>query len=461
MPDRITFLAMLLLALVWSAAVAAQEPEMDQPPSEEQQAEPGLEELLNRIEELEKQVDELKADKEAAAEDAEIEALLAAADEEISAGEEEEDPEDEEVFKSGARALQGLNPEISVTGDMVAMLYMNRNFYIEEDLVIHDGHVHGGIRRSGLALRTFAVAFQSNLDPYSFMKFVLAMHNGNIGICEGYISWAGAIPRVTITMGKFHQQFGVINRWHEHGFDQVDRPLTHTRYLGHHGLVGTGMSVKIMLPRLWAHAEELTIEVTNGENADLFSGEFFSIPTVLGHLKSYWDLNTSTYLELGFSGVWGLNNKWGWIDGSIDELVNEDYRHTVVAGADLSLVWVPMGKEKYRGVAWRSEFLYLHKEVEGSGGLESIDTFAGFTYLDVRLGAYVILGARFDIGQLPGVDRKEWYWQASPYMTIWQSHFAYFRLQYNATWETGRQAPIHTALFQTVFAAGPHKHEKY
>lgn len=451
---------LVVLALGWTPAAHGQADPPDEPEGTSEPA-PTPAELLERIEVLEKQIGELKAEQAAAAEEAEIEALLAAADEEMALEEDEEDVDDEEVFKSGARALQGLNPEISVTGDIVATLYMNRNFYVDEDLTIHDGHVHGGVQRSGLSLRSFEAVFQSNLDPFSMMKFILAMHNGSPEICEGYISWVGAIPRVTITMGIIHQQLGVINRWHEHAFDQVDRPLTHTKYLGHHGLVGTGVSIKIMLPHLWAHAEELTIEVTNGQNEDLFSGEFFSIPTVLGHLKSYWDLNASTYLELGLSAVWGLNNRWGWIDDSISELVNEDYRHTVVAGADLSLVWVPVGKEKYRSVAWRSEFLYLHKEIEGSTGLENIDSFAGFTYLDVRLGAYVILGARFDIGQLPGVDAKEWYWQASPYLTIWQSHFAYFRLQYNATWETGRHAPIHTALFQTVFAAGPHKHEKY
>jgi hypothetical protein len=119
-----------------------------------------------------------------------------------------------------------------------------------------------------------------------------------------------------------------------------------------------------------------------------------------------------------------------------------------------------MGMEKYRGVAWRSEFLYLHKEVESSGSLDNIDAFAGFTYIDVRTGPHVILGARFDIGQLPQLN-DGWFWQVSPYMTVWQSHFAYFRLQYNATWESGRRDPIHSVIFQTVFAAGPHKHEKY
>lgn len=454
----------LALAFSWGGSASAQqEGEEDESSTGEGSVDQEeVQALADKVEQLEQQLADLKAQMEQAEEEAELKALLEAADEELGDDAvEEEIAAEDTVFKSGARALQGLNPEISVTGDMVATLYMNEDFYILEEAEQHAGHVHGGVQRSGLEIRSLGVAFQSNLDPFSFMKFVLAVHHGNFGVCEAYITWAGAIPHVTLTMGKFHQQFGVINRWHEHGFDQVDRPLSHKKFFGSHGLVGTGISMKIMIPKLWAHAEELTIEVTNGENEKLFSGEYFSIPTVLAHLKNYWDLSNSTYLELGLTGVWGLNNQWGFVDDSIGQLVNEGYRHTAVAGADLNLVWIPMGMEKYRGVIWRTEFLYLHKQVEGSGGLDRIDAFAGYTYLDVRTGPYVILGARFDIGQIPEVGTHDWFWQVSPYITIWQSHFAFFRLQYNATWESGRRDPIHSAMFQTVFAAGPHKHEKY
>ncbi len=454
----------LMLVLVVGSTGHAQKPgagDQDQPPPPSEQT-VDVKALQEKVDALEEQLDALEAQMQEAEDEAELESLQNAMDAELGEDVSEDvSAEEETVFESGARALQGLNPEISVTGDILATLYMNKDFYVLEEVQQHEGHVHGGVQRSGLEIRSLGVAFQSNLDPFSFMKLVLAVHHGNFGVCEAYITWAGAIPYVTMTLGKFHQQFGVINRWHEHGFDQVDRPLSHKKYLGHHGLVGTGLSVRIMIPRLWAHAEELTIEVTNGENENLFSGEYFSIPTVLGHLKSYWDLNSATYLELGLTGVWGLNNKWGWVDDTIGQLVNEGYRHTAVAGADLNLVWVPMGKEKYRGVTWRTEFLYLHKQVETTGKIEDIDAFAGYTYLDVRTGPYLILGARFDIGQAPEVGTKDWFWQVSPYVTVWQSHFAYFRLQYNATWESGRTDPIHALVFQTVFAAGPHKHEKY
>ncbi len=467
MDNRMYGLAALaaLLPALWPCPCAAQEPAQE-PGQEQEAAPPGYEELTERIEELERQVEELRSQSEAAAEEAELEALLAAADEEIAAGEDDAaqggaDPEDE-VFQSGARALQALNPEISITGDVLGKLYINRNFYIDPgEEHSHDGHVHGGIERSGFEMRAFELAFQANLDPFSFAKFILAFHHGAFELEEGYVTWAGAIPRVSITLGRFQQQLGVLNRWHEHALDQVDRPLTHLKYLGGHGLNATGVSVRIMIPRAWAHAEELTIEIANGSNESLFAGEFFSIPTVLGHLKSFWDLGPSTYMELGLSGVWGLNNRWGWMDESVEELVNEDRRHTVLAGADLSLVWIPAGREKYRGLAWRTEFFYLHKDVETAEGIETLDSFGGYTYLDLKAGAVVSLGVRFDIGQEPDVHGDGWYWQTSPYMTFWQSEFVYFRLQYSTTYESTRGFPIHSVLFQADFSAGPHKHEKY
>lgn len=449
------------LSLGWPVMSSAQSEGGEEAGGDEagKEEEPGTQELIERIEELEKKVAELEAQAGAGSQD-ELASLHAAADEEIGEDDDDEVAGQDESFHSGARALQALNPEITVTGDILGSLYMNKDFYLEEEA--HEGHDHGhGIKRSGFALRAFELAFQSNLDPFSFAKFILGYHDETIHLEEGYISWSGAIPRVTLTLGRFFQQFGVINRWHEHALDQVDRPLVHQRFLSDHGLSGTGFSIRIMIPRAWAHAEELTIQVTNGENERLFAGEFFSIPSVLAHLKSYWDLNDSTYLELGLSGSWGVNNRRGYLDADFDQIRDEPTRHTVLAGADLSLVWAPAGREKYRGVAWRSEFLYLLKQDEHEGLREDFHAFGGFTYLDIRVSSVIRLGARFDVGQDPVEHAERWFWQAAPYVTFWQSEFVYLRLQYNATWWSDGHAPIHLLMLQANFSAGPHKHEKY
>ena len=59
------------------------------------------------------------------------------------------------------------------------------------------------------------------------------------------------------------------------------------------------------------------------------------------------------------------------------------------------------------------------------------------------------------------VDNKGHYiWQVAPYVNYMPSEFVRFHLEYNAT--DGDQMPLsHRLIFQVVFAAGPHKHDKY
>jgi hypothetical protein len=47
------------------------------------------------------------------------------------------------------------------------------------------------------------------------------------------------------------------------------------------------------------------------------------------------------------------------------------------------------------------------------------------------------------------------------FATWWQSPFVRFRVGYAHERGSGMGADEHIATFQTVFAAGPHKHERY
>jgi hypothetical protein len=463
---KLPWVAAAVVLLVSPGLGAQEEPAAD---SETGEAPTGEGETKStKITDLEKRIEKLEAEiarlQEEAASD-ELEALQEAAD---AAAEEEEEKDETEaqVFKSGARALQAQNPEFSVTGDFLVRLWANDKFRkpyppvleIEEE---GEHHHDASSELSGFQLRALELNIQANLDPYSFAKAVIAFHAGEVEAEEAYMTWVGVLPRLNLTIGRFRQQFGVVNRWHTHALDQIDLPLSLQMAFGHHGLAQTGLSLKVMIPRLWAHAAELTIEVTNAENGDLYAGEFWSVPSVLGHLKNYYDLTDTTYLELGLSGVWGFNNRRSFLfhDETTDDVTveNEPWRNTVVAGADLTISWVPLDKAKYRGVTWRTEALYMYKETPDG----DIQTFGGYTYLDFRINQIVILGARLDAGQKPMMGDNREYVQASPYMTLWQSEWVYFRIQYNYLWQSGGYDPEHIVLLQADWSLGPHKHEKY
>jgi hypothetical protein len=293
---------------------------------------------------------------------------------------------------------------------------------------------------------------------------------------ELYITWFGVIPSLSITIGRFRQNFGVVNRWHEHDLDQVTYPRAMELVLGDEGLNQTGFAFKWFMPPLTASANELTIEVTNGENDTLFAGAFVSVPTVLGHLKNYYDLSESTYLELGLSGMWGFNNPRGY--PAYGDLTDDPWRQTVVAGADLTIAWSPPQRAKYRSFTWRSEGYFVHKETPDdpesiAAGLAEADAeriaWGAFSYIDYQLATRWYTGVRGDVA-LPTVrTRDELAWGVAPYITFWQSEFVYIRLEYNHAQNLPYERPDgslglrtdNRIMLQVDWAAGPHKHEKY
>jgi hypothetical protein len=421
--------------------------------------------LKERITALEAQVGELTEKAEAD----ELEQLVAEAEAEAKAPEAEEKPE-ERTFLWGALALQKLNPEFSVNADILAALVL------DDDLNLYQGVDD----RSRIGIREVGFQLQHVLDPYSMFKACINFipePEPEVEVEEVYITWFGIVPSLSLSVGRFRQDFGIINRWHGHDLDQTDYPLALTQTLGEGGLNQTGFVLKWFMPPLIAHANELTLAVTNAENETLFSGEFFTVPSTMLHLKNYYDLSDSTYLELGLSGIFGMNNRRGYLDAD-DELENESWRQTWAAGADLTVQWTPLTRAKYRGVTWRTEGYFVHKETAtdpdtvyaGWGEADGDRVSWGvYSYLDVRLNPRWIIGVRGDL-TMPTVRTEESIaWDVVPYVTFWQSEFVYLRLEYQHGDNIPYMRPdesIHLltdnrVLLQIDFAAGPHKHEKY
>lgn len=359
---------------------------------------------------------------------------------------EEAGPLEEKRFSGAARSLQALNPEISFSGDVIAQY-----------LVGPGGKEYHGDERSGFQFREFGVHFQSNLDPFSMTKIAFAFTEKDVALEEAYMTWAPLLEGFSLSAGLIRQQLGVLNRWHPDALDQADHPLMLTVPFGEEGLVQTGLSAHLRLPPLWSHSLELVLEVTNSSNEAVLAGDFFSIPTTLAHVTNYWDLSPDTYLELGLTGLFGANNGRGQPDGE-GGLRDEGFRMTAMGGADLTLNWEPLNQAKYRGVTWRTEFLYIRKELPGG---ERIDWFGGYSYLEAKANQSWILGVRGDLVQpfeVKNADELEW--QVVPYVTWWQSEFVRLRLEYryHQPWIGDMD---HKVLLQLTFAAGPHKHEKY
>lgn len=421
------------------------QPSTEPEPDQKQKLESEVEALKMRLKALEDQADSR-----------ELEELVTEAKQEAQPTEANSKPEERE-FLEGGLALQKLNPELTFCGDMLSSLILKPGEYYASEL-----------DRSGMPIRAVGLHFQHVLDPYSMFKSALHIspHHG-IGLEEAYVTWFGILPSISLSAGRFRQNFGVVNRWHQHDLDQTQYPLALEAVLGEEGLVGNGFSVKWMMPRLWAHANELTLEVVDGRNETLFSGEHFSVPSTMLRLKNYYDLSAATYVELGLTGMFGVNNQRGFI--SNDRLVDEPWRKTVVAGADLTLFWSPPEQARYHSFTWRSEFYYANKEQAPPRDARAERSWGLYSYVQQQLSARWMLGVRGDLA-LPTIRNDNLIAaDVVPYLTFLQSEFVFLRLEYRhaknlpyltPTLDIARRTDDRV-LFQVSFAAGPHKHEKY
>lgn len=398
--------------------------------------------LEARIRQLEARLDSLlsemargRADSAAQAAAAELEALRAAA--RAAAGEQEQDT----TGASRTRNLSILNPEISVTGDILGQ-------YIAPP------------GESGYATavpREFEFAFQAALDPYTRTKIFVSHENefeiaglpeeeegeGEdhahplVEIEEGYIYWVG-LPGFGLKAGKFRQQIGLYNRWHTHALFEVDRPLPAVAFLGHDGLIQTGLSVVLPTLSLGASTQTFTLELARGSNDALFEGG--KRISFLGNFTSFWDLSPASYLQLGATAVYGENT-----DAALKSQLLQ---------LDISYRWRPPGRGLYRDFSLKGEWYFAKKNY----GEEKPTGDGGYVQANYRLNRRWVLGARADYLAYYG-DEPE-ILQLVPTVTWWQSEWVRLRLQYNYVKPNGSTAG-HTVIAQVVWAVGPHKHESY
>ena len=436
------------LALTWAEADA-------QEPVDSLRAE--VTRLATLVDSLSQEVARLtQAGEEEEAEKALAE-LRAAAQAAAAAGSSSGQP-DEQEFVGRQRSLQALNPEISVNADVFG--YVNKDDTGEDNFFF----------------REVEISIISNLDPFSRAKIFLSRHfeggdlspfgvegpedghedehSEGFALEEGYVEWVGLPSGLTVKLGKFSQQFGQLNRWHAHALPFQTRSLPHIALIGEEALSQTGVSLHWLLPFGGAAGTyETTVEVTRSENGLLF-GESRR-PALLGHVNAFWNLSSSTDLDLGLS----------WMNGSYEGSVNSLDR--TLYGAEMALTWRPPGQSRYRGFTIRGGVMTLDglvPQVPVGGGVPvplDKNRVSGFWGAgELRMSERLLIGARVSQTESPE-DPDKSAWLASSTLTWWQSEYVRIRLEYDIVGRSFVSSREGHLLLQVTLAMGPHKHETY
>jgi hypothetical protein len=189
----------------------------------------------DEINALKKEIAQLRAGKganEPAEETDELAALRGLALEQAGGEEQPDKTPEETVFKAAGLSLQKLNPEISASGDFLTY-YRKQN---------------DTRKRTDAEIRGLELNIQSYLDPFSYMKATAHISDEGVDVEEVYFTRFSAVAGANLDVGRFRQQFGVVNRWHEDALDQVHYPLALQRIFGDEGLNQTGASLDWTLP---------------------------------------------------------------------------------------------------------------------------------------------------------------------------------------------------------------------
>jgi len=492
---RLRFLAVALLVVLLAASGMsfAEEPAAAEP----EQTAKSTAELEKMIRELQDQLRELAEDREGEIEELhrrlqDLEAELGRereteqdddlaeilADAEAETAEEKKKEEDaekrRETFEGRQRNLSALNPEISFVGDF------SYDWANSDEI------------RDQFMIRGVELGFQAPLDPYTRFKAFLGAHQHvptieipgaeheaggiTLGVGEAYMEWVALPLNTTVTVGKFRQQFGTLNRWHIHGLPSVDSPFALRDTFGYHGLNGIGVGGKWEFPEAAKTTTSLEVQITNGDNEIVFAGGEFQDPAFLLRPAAFIDISPASYLEIGLTGMTGPNDE-------------EDDR-THLGGLDVNFVWEPVNRAKYRNVEVRAE--YIHSRFEDTDEVTAVqDTLVAnsfYIYASGKISRRWIVGLRYDDAELPsprwplidptefreGLGEQAW----TPFVTYWQSEFVRLRLQYQHATRNfvglqgyqhatrnfvGLQGPMDDDRIwvQVTWAAGPHKHEAY
>ena len=395
--------------------------------------------------------------------DDDLEALRRAAEAESEKKQEAEEETEETTFKSGSLGLQALNPEMSVVGDMIG----NYQSGIEDEPT------------SEAIFRSLGIHLQSYLDPYSMFKVAIPLGLEEIELEEAYFTRYGVLWNMNLTLGRFRQQFGIVNRWHIHALDWFNFPLALRGVFGPGGLNQLGLSLD------WTAAtgsisHGLWVQVTSTRNEKVFGANSDSYPSILARYIAYHDISASTYIQAGVTGMIGWNNSWTVPDTGGTTTTFDDTQTTHVYGAELMLLWEPTSQMRYRNIEWRSEAYFLDRGIiapDGSGP-DKVKPWGLYTLLQAKVSRTIEIGARYDYYApdmkeygppnddallLPhAVSQSDAYRQlVGGWLTWWQSPFVKFRGGYS--FEGGKEMgpDVHLVTLQMVFAAGPHKHDRY
>ncbi len=344
---------------------------------------------------------------------------------------------------------QGFNPDIGVVGTVQAKLTKSSEDTEGQDTI---------------ALKEVELNFAQYVDPFSRFDAVISfndqLESQNASIEEAYYTHWGLPLGFRGQIGKFRSKIGKQNLLHLDQLKTVDYPLVIRDFFGEEGLSSSGVRLQNNIPNPWDLPLEITGEVLRGNNGASFSG-VSRRPIFSTHLKSFFEISKDSNFELGTTAMFGDENppRMTGFDNTgeptfIRDPKGQDRYGVKIFGLDATYVW---NLSQSRTLLFQNE-AYLQDRT--SLVTVNQNPWGFYSLLDYRFSRLFSAGLRFDYLEPRAVRVfHETSYTISPYLTLWQSEFANFRVQYSHVESADPRAKTDDAVYlQANFLIGSHRH---
>jgi hypothetical protein len=364
------------------------------------------------------------------------------------------------MFACSTSALGGVvNPNISVIGQPFMRWLDDANDPAHNHATFDVGEVEG--------------VFDAYLNPYASGTFVLTFGEDGAEVEEGYFQLLRGLPAgLALKGGKYRAPFGKLNPLHPHAYPFAERFRVLSAYLpGEESLNETGVELSARVPAPGDFS--LTAQ------ADWFQGDSFRIarapsgaandPLVagagdkdeepraaaLGRLSGFAGIGDRSGLEVGLSGVTGINN------------VAADARTTVFGADAKAKLW----RNDTSYLVLQGEFLRQQLDVArwdstaAAYTTQQVNSNGGYVFADYNFKIRYNVGGGYERYRRPVADGP---WDDA--FKLWaglslMEETTAFRIDWDhyMPGSTAGSAPdaINTLTLRAVFSMGPHKAHQF
>ncbi len=272
-----------------------------------------------------------------------------------------------QVTQPQQRVSVSANPDIGVIGDFRGMYHSY------------------GIKNFDAYLSEAEFSFKSVVDPYARADFYYSVSQDPVSgefsgeIEEGFVTTTSLPAHLQLKAGRFKQMLGRVNTVHSHALQFINTPDAIVNFFGEEGLKGDGLSLSWLLPN-HVFYQELTVETTQPVASGVFRRSGTNNFLYLAHLKNYWDLTDNASLELGLTGITGVN------------ALN---KRTNMAAADITYKWKPLRYNTYKSVTFQNEIFFNNEKIF----FHTENTYGFYSLLNVQVGKRWFVSGRYDFTQ--------------------------------------------------------------